>query len=319
MSSDRLRFGLFEFDLASGELRREGAPVHLPAQPAQALAFLLTHTDRVVTREELRDAIWGRETHVEFDRGLNFCIGQIRAALGDDSGSPSYIRTLAKRGYQFIAPVDKVGERITEGASEQIAGVAPAVKTASEQQLAGGARAKKRGWVAAVPVLLGVLVLSLAGIWWLRAARAHRRSPIVAVYRFDNETSNPGLSRFSDALTDNLVEELTTLSANHYAVVGNARILRLPRDQRDLSEAWKRLGAAYAVLGQVQTAGGETRILAHLIRLPEQTHLWVVREDYSRSDTLGIESQAANRIATEFGERMVKDSSGQRLPPLPNR
>ncbi len=75
------QFGLFDFNPATGELRREGVPVKLQAQPAQVLGLLIANAGDVVTREALRKAVWGSETFVDFDRGLNFCIAQIRSAL----------------------------------------------------------------------------------------------------------------------------------------------------------------------------------------------------------------------------------------------
>src|SRR6184192_413916 len=91
MGTERVRFGMFEFDPASGELRREGTLVRLQPQPAQVLAYLVARPGEVVTRDALRDAVWGDDTFVDFDRGLNFCIAQIRSALGDaaDDGATS--------------------------------------------------------------------------------------------------------------------------------------------------------------------------------------------------------------------------------------
>jgi DNA-binding winged helix-turn-helix (wHTH) protein len=108
MDSRRFRFGLFEFDAAALELRREGVLVRLQSQPAQVLASLVERADQVVSRDDLRKAIWGDETFVDFERGLNFCISQIRSALKDDSADPTYIRTVPKSGYQFIAPVQRI-------------------------------------------------------------------------------------------------------------------------------------------------------------------------------------------------------------------
>src|SRR5579859_1500205 len=105
----RFRFGLFEFDDESLDLRRDGGVVHLQAQPKQVLACLLRNADRTVSREELRQAVWDNQTFVDFERGLNFCISQIRSALGDDAARPIYIRTFARQGYQFIAPVERIG------------------------------------------------------------------------------------------------------------------------------------------------------------------------------------------------------------------
>jgi DNA-binding response OmpR family regulator len=85
MESERFRFGLFEFDTATRELRREGVLVRLQSQPAQVLACLIALAGQVVSREELRKMLWGGETFVDFDRGVNFCISQIRSALRDQS------------------------------------------------------------------------------------------------------------------------------------------------------------------------------------------------------------------------------------------
>ena len=84
LQSDSVRFAIFEFDPSTTELRRNGILQHIQAQPARVLAYLLAHTGRTVSREELHDAIWGTSTFVDFERGLNVCIAQIRAALGDD-------------------------------------------------------------------------------------------------------------------------------------------------------------------------------------------------------------------------------------------
>jgi DNA-binding winged helix-turn-helix (wHTH) protein/TolB-like protein len=300
MSSNRFRFGLFEFDPALRELRREGILVHLQSQPAQVLSCLLEHSGRVVSREELRSAVWRGETYVDFDRGLNFCVAQIRSALDDDSVAPRFIRTLPKRGYQFIAPVVRPGD-----SSHQT----DTVSTKSKSLISTA---------AAVCMVVLLLSLAVSAGYWLRALQTSKHRPIVAVLRFDNETGDPSMTRFSDALTDTVVEQLTSTSLGRYDVIGNARILRLPRDQRDLTALSLSLHAQYVVLGQVQSTATQTRILAHLIRLPEQTHLWVARMDISVNDPLAVQSQAAQKIAAEFSGRVATDSTGTPLPPLPN-
>src|SRR4051812_28830672 len=102
----KVRFGPFEFDPATHELRRDGEIVKLQSQPAQVLAVLIERAGEVVTRDALQQAIWGDDTFVDFDKGLNFAIAQVRTALGDSAEAPTYIRTFPKRGYQFIAAVD---------------------------------------------------------------------------------------------------------------------------------------------------------------------------------------------------------------------
>ena len=104
----RVRFGAFELDAAAGGLRRDGRAVKIQPQPLRVLALLVEHAGDVVSREALRQAIWDQATFVEFDQGLNYCIRQIRQVLGDDPAEPVYVRTLKKRGYEFIAPVDRL-------------------------------------------------------------------------------------------------------------------------------------------------------------------------------------------------------------------
>jgi cholera toxin transcriptional activator len=102
------RFGVFEVDLAAGELRRNGAKLRLQEQPFQVLALLLDRAGGVVTRDELRQKLWPADTFVDFDHGLNTAVNKLRETLGDSASSPRYIETLARRGYRFIAPVQNV-------------------------------------------------------------------------------------------------------------------------------------------------------------------------------------------------------------------
>ena len=285
METGRFRFGLFEFDAAILELRREGVLVRLQSQPAQVLAFLIKRADEIVSRDDLRNAVWGDKTFVDFESGLNFCISQLRSALQDDSARPLYIRTVPKSGYQFIAPVQRIS------APEQ-----PKIADAKRWTLAA--------WKMALALVLGALAAFAFFGYRFRSVQSANRAPILAVARFDNETADPRLTQFSDALTDNLVEQLTSQSRGAYRVIGNAQILRLPREQRDLKAIASSLHAGYVVLGQVQTNDTQVRILAHLIRLPEQTHIWVVRMDRPLADPLSLESEAAGKIAAEFSARM---------------
>src|SRR6185503_11836390 len=113
-----IRFAEFELALKSGELRRNGDIIRLQPQPFKVLVFLASHAGQTVTRQELQQAVWQAETFVDFEHGLNFCIKQIRNALGDDAQSPRLIETLPRRGYRFIAEVEKLnGARQIESAN----------------------------------------------------------------------------------------------------------------------------------------------------------------------------------------------------------
>src|SRR6202451_3282059 len=101
----RLRFGDYELDSNAGKLFRDGSAVKIQPQPFRVLTILLERPGEIVSREQLRDRVWGGATFVEFDQGLNYCIRQVRVALGDGAAEPIYIETLPKQGYRFIAPV----------------------------------------------------------------------------------------------------------------------------------------------------------------------------------------------------------------------
>jgi DNA-binding winged helix-turn-helix (wHTH) protein len=122
-----LRFGIFELDYRTGELRRGGVGVKLPPQPFKVLWLLASRPGEVVSREEIREALWGADTFVDFDSGLNFCINQIRRALHDSAESPRFIHTLPKRGYRFLATVEMVRPPLDESEMPDVAVSAPGV------------------------------------------------------------------------------------------------------------------------------------------------------------------------------------------------
>jgi DNA-binding winged helix-turn-helix (wHTH) protein/TolB-like protein len=270
------RFGVFEFDADRLELSREGRPVRLQPQPAQVLATLLANAGRTVTRDELKQAVWRDDTFVDFDRGLNFCVAQIRTALGDDATTPRYVRTVPKRGYEFIAPV-KEREALAE---------------------------RRRNPSYLVFALISVALVATAAAIVYRALRTTHLPPIVAVARFDNETDDPALARFADNLTDDVTVQLTQASGGQFGVIGNAALLRVPRQQRDLTTIWSSLRAEFIVLGQVQRDSDRVRVLAHLIHMPDQTHLKVSRTDDLPAATLKEAGEIAARIAATFASQV---------------
>jgi Tol biopolymer transport system component/DNA-binding winged helix-turn-helix (wHTH) protein len=124
--SSPLQFGVFEANLATGELRKNGRTVKVQPQPFKLLALFLERPGELVTREEIHQKLWGDDTFVDFEQGLNFAVKKLREALGDDSARPRYIETVPRRGYRFIAPLERAGEApIPPGAS------APATKPQS--------------------------------------------------------------------------------------------------------------------------------------------------------------------------------------------
>jgi len=287
MTAEQFRFGIFEFNPTSRELRRDGVLVRLQSQPAQVLGCLLERGGDVVSREELRQAVWREDTFVDFERGLNFCVAQIRSALNDNAAEPRFVRTIPKRGYQFIAPVT----RTTNG-------------DLPPTPLANPSSVSPVRTISSVLAVCLLLVSLFAAGYWAKSRSFVQKTPIVAVLRFDNETGDPGMTRFSDAVTDMLTVELTAKGDGQYRVIGNAPELRVAREQRNLSAVASSLGASYVILGQVQRSGDQTRILAHLIHLPDQTHVWVTRIDRAVDDPLKLESQVAQTVASQFSPKI---------------
>ena len=179
------RFGVFTVDLQAGELRKEGVRVKLQEQLFEVLRVLLQHPDEVITREQLRSAIWSDDTFVDFDNSLNVAINKLRQALGDSSDIPQFIETVPRRGYRFIAPV-------TNDGVSAVANV-PAVSRAM-------------GWKG---VVTGSLVLAgiLVGVWLLSPRKTHLLTERDAILLADF-TNTTGDSVFDDTLRQALAVQL---------------------------------------------------------------------------------------------------------------
>lgn len=126
-SARRYRFGVFEADAAVGELRRQGVRIKLNAQPFQVLTLLLERPGELLTREEISRELWPDGTFVDYEHGVNSAVNRIREALGDTASNPRFVETLARRGYRFVAPVERIGEQL-------VAAVAVSAEPAAEAQ-----------------------------------------------------------------------------------------------------------------------------------------------------------------------------------------
>src|ERR1051325_8642479 len=126
------RFGSFEINLQSNELRKNGMRLRLSGQPFQVLAVLIEHAGEVVTREELHSRLWKADTFVDFDHGLNNAVARIREVLDDSSGTPRYVETIPRRGYRFIAPLADVQPSIPVGLATEPATSAPRPITSAD-------------------------------------------------------------------------------------------------------------------------------------------------------------------------------------------
>jgi DNA-binding winged helix-turn-helix (wHTH) protein/TolB-like protein len=283
------RFGIFDFETDSGLLRKQARPVSLERQPARVLAVLLARAGELVSREELRESVWGRETHVDFDRGLAYCLSQIRAALGDRGDNPRFVQTFPKRGYKFIAPV-------TVDADPAV----PSIEAASPAERPARTRVP-------VTMLAAVsLVLVLAAAWFF----VNRRSDpvLIAVSVFDNETGVTEYDRPIAGLADIVVANLTNLAPGRLGVIGNAEVLRQPRNIRNLKAVRDGIQADYVLLGQLQKGEQGLRFVTHFIRLRDMAHLKANRLPLNGDGLAGLEVAVVDEFERAVREHVLTKS-----------
>ena len=282
---DGVEFGPFRFEVTSGALSRRGMSVRLQPQPSRVLAVLVRRPGEVVSRDELRQQIWPEGTYVDFERGLNFAIAHIRAALGDSADAPRYIETVPKRGYRFIAPI----------APQQV--VQETTTAPAEPRIAPN-RWRTRVWSTAVAI---VALVGVTAVLWLRADTRPIR---VAVVPFDNETGADAFDQVAVAIADQTVARLATPDRlTRLRVIGNSAALRKPRAFRDIKDIGLRVAADYVVLAQMKVDGSKVRLIAHLIRVSDETHVWA--NSYDRASfTLDVQAELAEAIASAVSSRV---------------
>ncbi len=171
-------FGIYEVDIAAGELRKDGRKIRLQEQPFQILALLLEHAGEVVTREEIQQKLWPGDTFVDFDHGLNTAVNKIRTALGDSAVNPRFVETLAKRGYRFLAPVQTSGTNEARNIDSEIPCASPNVQRIhSELHVPMPHRALVRILFAAIQCMYLVFYLEALIRWPQVDAAAARLLP----------------------------------------------------------------------------------------------------------------------------------------------
>jgi DNA-binding winged helix-turn-helix (wHTH) protein len=197
--SGKIRFGVFETDLRSGELRKCGIRIKLQTQPFKLLAILLSHPGEIVTREALQQQIWGSETVVNFDHSLGTAVNKVREALGDSAENPRYIETLAKRGYRFIAPVQLLDSVDPPPIPRTILPPEPVSFSRPESPVP-----RRAPWRTASFLLLGLAAIAFALRLWALGGSAKP-----TLLRFAQITSSDsiypgdiGVERFPVLLTD---------------------------------------------------------------------------------------------------------------------
>jgi TolB-like protein/DNA-binding winged helix-turn-helix (wHTH) protein len=309
-----VRFGDFELDLRTGELRRGGASLNLSPQPAKILVLLVERAGEVITRSELAEQVWGDDTFVNFDQGLNFAVRQIRAALGDDSDTPRFIETLPKRGYRFIAAINK---------DESTAVAAPLVEQTSQAP-------RKFAWripLAVIAILAIILGFVFAWSQFRTRRSGGHQIKSLAVLPLHNLSRDPEQEYFSDGMTDELITELAKVST--LTVISHTSVERYKQTKKTLRDIAQELGVDAVVEGTIMRSGDRVRITAQLIDARSDKHLWAesYERDLGRSeghsyegtvvDLIRLQNEVARSITDEIAESLKQQANV--LPATPQR
>jgi TolB-like protein/DNA-binding winged helix-turn-helix (wHTH) protein/Tfp pilus assembly protein PilF len=314
--SERVRFGLFEFDTRTGELRREGDIVKLPPQPARVLALLVAKPGEVVLRDELRKELWGDETFVDFERGLNFCILQVRTALGDSSDNPRFVQTVPRRGYRFIAPVSRTSTQTPEQESPvlrsefSVLSSAPVLRSPFSILRSGA-------------VFAAAALLILAPLVWLAMGRrdtvptpsANGRVRI-AVLPFVNLTGDTDSDYIVDGVTDELIAQLGRVNPQRLGVIARTSVMRYRNNpDKSVADIGRELDVRYVIEGSIRREGGRLRVTTDLVKVSDQAQVWSDAFERPARDSIDLQTDLAVRVARAL---TIELEPGDVAPALPH-
>jgi DNA-binding winged helix-turn-helix (wHTH) protein/TolB-like protein len=290
----RVRFGVFEFDLAAGELYREGQRVRLQEQPRQILAALIERHGDLVTRDELRERLWKTDTFVDFEHGLNTGIKKVRQALGDSAETPQFIETYARRGYRFIAVVNPVDVALESPATLEVMPPGEPVQTASPpRRLTTRVR-----WL----LLLSVIVVAAAVAWLASLSRMSDVTPSrstraeLAVLPLRVLTTS---SKESAYLGVGIADAITTRLANlrQIAVRPTAAVLPYAEGSADSSRVASALGVQHLIVGTIQETDETYRVSVQLVQA-DGVAVWGQAYDVPREGLLRLQDTVAEQVAS---------------------
>jgi TolB-like protein/DNA-binding winged helix-turn-helix (wHTH) protein len=314
VSKDALvRFGVFEADLRSGELRKCGVKVKIQELPFQALKLLLSRPNEVINRDQLRQALWPDDVYVDFDRGVISAINRLRDALGDSAENPVFIETVGRRGYRWIAPIHS---QTLEAATQDRVPAAAEPESRdfmARYEIGLTTHAPNRGpqarlWLAAA--ILAVLGLAGFSLW-----RWRQPTPIasIVVLPFDNLSAPAFNDAFSDGLTDEIAASISHLDGVRVAGRRSAYVFKGKHD--DLRDIGTRLNVEAVVEGSVQRAGDRTHVTVELNRTRDGFTIWSQTYDGTTGDWMQIEAQIAGSIARTLARKISpKDSPAAHDP-----
>jgi len=289
-----VRFGSFELDERSGELRRQGQRIRLPEQALQILELLLSRPGEMVSRDELRQRLWRAGTFVDFEVGLNSAVRKLRKALDDSAENPQFIETLPRHGYRFIAPVEAIQDRTSHRPATSV--VRPARRV-----IAGG--------VVVVAVIAMLAAHSQRGSWQrVRPATEEIRS--LAVLPFYNLTGDPAQQYLSDAITDALTTHLAEIELVN--VISRASAMRYTTPDKRPPDIGRELNVDALVQGAVMRSDDRLRVSAQVVHAATHRHMWARSYDGELGDIIALQQRIAGDVAAAIGRRLPPTAASRR-------
>src|SRR5712671_6779347 len=305
------RFGQFALDSRKRTLSRADSPVSLTPKAFDVLLFLAQNPNRLVTKEELLQAVWG-DTFVE-EGNLTQYISHLRKALGDNSEDTRLIVTIARKGYQFTADVT-VAES-TDSTKQPAVQVSTAESSLSDLQPPRGSsvdmavpRAPK-SWrkAAVVGASIALLAFVCFASWRHFGDKTPPRSQkiMLAVLPFENLTGDPNKEYLADGLTEETISHLGRLNPEQLGVIARTSVMGYKHKDERLDQIGRDLSVKYVLENSLRESGSHIRITAQLIQVKDQTHLWSQDYDYLAKDILNIEDDVAKALAQEMRVRLT--------------
>jgi len=292
-----VRFGVFEVNLQTGEARKHGIRIKLQGQPYQILAMLLERAGGIVTQEEIRLQLWPDGTFVEFEDSVHSAVKKLRQALGDSTDHPSYVETLPRVGYRFIAPVERGMDAeapAQRGAGTAVDGVEQRRAEAMKEQSHG------RKWLVSVPIVLLLAASSL--LFWSHFrthARAGNRRVMMAVLPLENLTGDASQDYFCDGLTEEMIAQLGRVDPQHLGVIARTSVMRYKQMKESLNQVGRELGVQYVLEGSVRRDTSIVRVSVELVQMKDQASVWSSEYDRDLSELLNLQGEIAHDIARE--------------------
>ena len=324
--SERVRFGGFELDLRTGELRSiDEAPdpnntVLLREQVFQVMRMLVEREGQIVSREDIKSRLWGNDTIIDFDQGINSTIKALRRALGDSADNPRYIETLGRRGYRLMLTIEHpesttgpVLEKGRENGEEPAAEMSE--NTARVQREIG-----PRRWKAAVVLMSAVILVGGGYFSWrhFRAITPPKSERIrLAVLPFQNLTGDPNKEYLADGLTEGTISQLGRLNPEQLAVIARTSVMGYKHKDESLDQIGRDLSVQYVLENSLRGSGDHIRLTSQLIQVKDQTHLWSHDYNYPAKDILDLEDDVAKEVARETELRLTSQQRAELSRPHP--